>query len=537
MKKNSLFLVIFMFSLNLFSQKETDVLATLNGESLLVKDFKRIYEKNLNAIDNKEAKDVKKNLDLFINFKLKVKEAFQLNLDTMVSYKREIETYKNQLIAPYLSDKSHFNSLVEEAYQRTKTEIRASHILVRFPKNYTSSDTLKYYNKILEIRNRIIAGEDFETVAREMSEDPSAQYNGGDLGFFSAFKMLYNFEDIAYKTPFGKVSQPFKTRYGYHIVKNTGSRLSRGEIQVAHIIISDTTNNGKLKIDQVHAKIKEGVKFKILAKEFSNDLNTKNKGGVLPKFGSGRMVKPFEDIAFSLNSIGQVSEPFKTRYGWHIVKLLKQFPVLSFEITEKDITDKVRKSGRAKLSDNVVLDKLKNEYKIEVDENAKNVFQSKDVRKLSKDSLQNTLITINDKKITQSSFLSYISNRRNQSIDILFDNFLNSEILNYFKENLVYTNSDFAETLQEYREGLLLFELMQQKIWNKSSDSIVLKNYFDSNSKNYENKTLETIKGKVMNDFQSDLELNWIERLRAENEIKINQKVLKKLIKYYRKES
>lgn len=204
MKKNSLFLVIFMFSLNLFSQKETDVLATLNGESLLVKDFKRIYEKNLNAIDNKEAKDVKKNLDLFINFKLKVKEAFQLNLDTMVSYKREIETYKNQLIAPYLSDKSHFNSLVEEAYQRTKTEIRASHILVRFPKNYTSSDTLKYYNKILEIRNRIIAGEDFETVAREMSEDPSAQYNGGDLGFFSAFKMLYNFEDIAYKTPFGK---------------------------------------------------------------------------------------------------------------------------------------------------------------------------------------------------------------------------------------------------------------------------------------------------------------------------------------------
>ena len=537
MKKNSLFLAILMFSLNLFSQKETEVLATLNGESVLVKDFKRIYEKNLDAIDNKEAKDVKKNLDLFINFKLKVKEAFQLNLDTMTSYKREIETYKNQLIAPYLSDKSHFNSLVEEAYQRTKNEIRASHILVRFPKNYAFSDTLKLYNKIIDARKRIVAGEDFETVAREMSEDPSAQYNGGDLGYFSAFKMIYNFEDIAYKTPFGEVSQPFKTRYGYHIVKNTGSRLSRGEIQVAHIIISDTTNSGKLKIDQVHAKIKEGINFKTLAKEFSNDLNSKNKGGVLPRFGSGRMVKPFEDVAFSLNSIGQISEPFKTRYGWHIVKLLKQFPVLSFELMEKDITAKVKKSGRAKLSDNVVLEKLKNQYNIVVDENAKNVFQNKNIRKLSKDSLQNTLIRINDKKITQSAFLSYISNRRNQSIDVLFDNFLNSEVLKYFKENLVFTNSDFAETLQEYKEGLLLFELMQQKIWNKSSDSTALKNYFDANSKKYENNSLETIKGRVMNDFQTNLELNWIEKLRAENEIKINEKVLKKLIKHYRKES
>lgn len=537
MKKYILFFVLFTFSFNLFSQKETKVLATINGEPILVSDFKKIYEKNLNVIDNEEAKDVQKNLDLFINFKLKVKEAFQLQLDTLQSYKREIETYKNQLIAPYLQDKNHFNSLIKEAYDRTKTEVRASHILIRFPKNHSPEDTLKIYNKIIEARKRILDGEPFDIVAEQISEDSSAKKNGGDLGYFSAFKMLYEFEDIAYKTELNKVSQPFKTRYGYHILKNTGSRLSRGDRQVAHILVSDTTANGKLKIDEAYSKLKEGVPFKIVAQQYSNDVNTKNKGGVLPKFGSGRMVKPFEKTTFSLRSIEEVSKPFKTRYGWHIIKLLKQFPILSFEEMKEEITSKVRNKGRARLSDKAVLNRLKKEYIIEVNKTSREVFKRKDIRKMSKDSLQNTLLTINNKKIIQSNFLSYILNRRNLSMNVLFDNYMDQEILTYFKENLVHTNADFAYTLSEYKEGLLLFELMQQKIWNTSSDTIALKNYFESHRNSYENKKLDMIKGRVMNDFQTYLEEDWIQTLRSNNDIKINNKVLNKLIKYYRKES
>ena len=360
--KKTIFLLLTLHTLNIFSQKDTDILVTINNEKVSVGDFKRVYERNLDAIDNDESKDIENNLNLFINFKLKVKQAYDLKLDTISSYANEIKTYKRQLIAPYTQDKNQFNNLVKEAYERTRTEIRASHILVKLPRNYNPKDTILPFSKILEARNRVVAGEPFNKVAREVSEDPSAKNNGGDLGYFSAFNMLYDFEDIAYKTPLGDVSQIFKTRFGYHIVKKTASRTSKGQRQVAHILISDTTSNGKKLIDQVYAKLNNGGIFKELALKYSNDSRTKKKGGVLPKFGSNRMVKPFEEATFSLVAIDDFSAPFKTKYGWHIVKLLKKFPVPPFEKIENEISQKVKNTGRVKLSDNSILKKLKKEY-------------------------------------------------------------------------------------------------------------------------------------------------------------------------------
>ncbi|MDB4064969.1 peptidylprolyl isomerase [Flavobacteriaceae bacterium] len=494
-------LLVFIFNIFcVFSQKETKTVVTINGEQITVADFKRVYEKNLSAIDNEEAKDIEKNLNLFINFKLKVKEAYEIKLDTLTSYKTEIETYKNQLIAPYLQDKNYLNSLIKEAYNRTKTEIRASHILIKLPRNFKPEDTLKPYNKIIAARNRILAGEPFDKVAKEVSEDPSAVSNGGDLGYFSAFKMLYDFEDAAYKTSLGDVSELFKTRYGYHFIQKTGSRTSKGDIQVAHILIADTSANGKTQIDEVFSKLTNGVNFNTLAKQYSNDRKTKDKGGVLPRFGSGRMVKTFEEM-------------------------------------EKEISNKVRKSGRAKLSDNAVLNRLKKEYLIKVIASSKKVVLSENIRSIRKDSLLNILLIINEKKITQSDFVSYILNRRQQPLVVLLEKFIDSEILAYFKENLVNTNTDFANILAEYEDGLLLFELMQQKIWNISSDTLALKDYFDSHKNSYETKDFSTIKGKVMNDFQTSLEKEWIQELRANNKVEVNKMILKKLIKYYRKES
>ena len=348
MKKN-IFLLFIFYNLNMFSQKNTDILVTINDDKVSVQDFKRIYQRNLDAIDNDESKDIVKNLDLFINFKLKVKQAYELKLDTLTSYKNEIKTYRKQLIAPYIQDESQLNSLVKEAYDRTRTEIRASHILVKLPRNYKPKDTILPFSKINEARQRILAGEPFAKVAKELSEDPSAIRNGGDLGYFSAFNMLYDFEDMAYKTSLGDVSQIFKTRFGYHIVQKTGSRTSKGERQVAHILISDTTSNGKKIIDEVYAKLNEGISFKELDLKYSNDSRTKKKGGVLPKFGSNRMVKPFEEATFSLVSADEFSKPFKTKYGWHIVKLIKKYPILPYEELEKDISQKVKNSGRVKL--------------------------------------------------------------------------------------------------------------------------------------------------------------------------------------------
>lgn len=537
MKKGILFFTAVLISCAVLAQKDNKTLVSINDETVTVGDFKKVYEKNLNAIDNEEGKDVTKNLELFINYKLKVAEAYQLKLDTLKSYKREIQTYRNQLTAPYLQDQDFFDNLVKEAYYRTKNEIRGRHILVRLPRNYKPEDTLKAYNKITEARNRILKGEAFDKVAKEVSEDPSAKTNGGDLGYFYAFRMVYDFEEAAYKTGMGETSMPFRTRFGYHIVQKTGERPSKGEIQVAHILIADTSATGKNKIDYVYNKLKEGKAFKDLAKEFSSDKNSKARGGVLPKFGSGRMVKSFETAAYSIEKEGEYTEPVKTRFGWHILKLEKKFPVLSFEEMKKDIENRVKKSGRGKLSDKAVLDRLKSEYNIVEVAKAKEILKKQNIRALPADSLQATILKINEKSFKQKDFVSYITNRRHLGLTQLFNDFIDKEVLNYFKENLRKTDAEFAYTLKEYEDGLLLFELMQRKIWDKSSDSIGLKNYFDKNLAQYKSKELKQIKGKVMNDYQNSLEEEWIQELRSKNAVKVNQKVLKKLIKYYRKES
>ena len=484
------------------------------------------------------------NLDLFINYTLKVKEAYQLKLDTLPSYIKEIETYRNQLSAPYLQDKSFTDKLIKEAYFRTKNEIKAKHILIRTKKNATPEDTLAAYNKILNIRNRILAGEDFEKVAVAVSEDASARDNPqrnfkgnqGNLGYFSAFKMVYPFEVAAYKTPVGEISMPFKTRFGYHIVKVDQIRISKGEVEVAHLLITDLTPTGKTKIEQVYAKLVAGKSFDSLVKAYSNDNSSKDKGGKLAKFGTGRMVPPFEEAAFSLQSVGDFSKPFKTRFGWHILRLLKKHPLKSFDEMKATITASLKRSGRMKLSDDAVLNKLKKNYQIIEHEKAKELFNRKDIRKISKDSLQNVLFSINERAFTQADFVSFIANKKQQPIGILFENYKNQQIVKYFKENLVNTVPEYATLLKEYEDGLLLFELMQQKIWNTSSkDTLGLKQFFRDNKKNYAAQELTEIKGQVINDYQNFLEQNWIADLRKKNKIKINKKQLKKLIKLYEK--
>ena len=313
--------------------------------------------------------------------------------------------------------------------------------------------------------------------------------------------------------------------------------LPKGEIQVAHILIPDTTATGKSRIDTIYGKLEKGEDFGDLAKRFSSDTGSKNRGGRLGKFGSGRMVKSFEDAAFAINKEGEYSKPFKTRFGWHIAKLIKKYPVGSFEEMKKDLTEKVKRSGRGKLSDQAVVKRLKAEYNIEEFEAAKWIMKRKDIRAIPKDSLQDVILKINGKEIKQKDFVAYTINRRHLSIDVLFDNFRDQEVLTYFKENLKNTNKEFAATLKEYEDGLLLFELMQKKIWNKSNDSTALKSYFDTHLNQYNSKELAKVRGKVMNDFQKFLEDEWIKKLRANNSIKINKSVLKKLVKYYRKES
>ena len=542
--RKSVLLVVLSLSMSVFAQKKEKTLLTIDGEKVTVSEFKRVYEKNLDAIDNEEAKDVTKNLDLYINYKLKVRDAYNIKLDTLKSYIREMATYKNQLSAPYLQDTTYIDQLVKDAYFRTKNEVKAKHILIRLSRDATPKDTLIAYNKIIEIRNKILQNGDFESVAAEFSEDKSAQDdpktgrkgNKGNLGYFSAFRMVYPFEVAAYNTKVGEVSMPFKTQFGYHILKVDELRPSKGEIEAAHILIADTTSAGKTKIDEVYAKLNKNEKFEDLAKQYSADPGSKETGGKLGKFGPGRMVKPFEDAAFGLQKVNDYSKPFKTRFGWHIVKLIKKHPIQSFEEMKKGLTAKVKRSSRKQLSDKTIVNNLKKQYNIIENEEAKKILDNKKIRSISKDSLQKTMISINDKKINQEAFVKYIRNRRHLAIYVLYEMFMDEQILTYYKDNLINTEPEYAYTLKEYEDGLLLFELMQQKIWNKSvKDSIGLQKYFDANTETYKSKELKEIKGEVMNDYQNYLEKNWISELRKKSTIKIKKRELKKLIKFYQK--
>ena len=541
MKKRVVSICMLLVSLGVSSQNKK-TLVTINKEVTTVADFKRIYEKNLDAIDSEEAKSVENNLALYINYKLKVAEAYQLKFDTLPSYQKEIAMYREQLMAPYLQDTTFIADLVKEIYFRTKNEVKAKHILVRTLKDAAPKDTLIAYTKIAAIRDRILNGEDFEKVAAATSEDKSARDdlrsgrkgNNGNLGYFNAFKMVSSFEDAAYTTKIGAVSNPFRTQFGYHILKVDDFRVSKGALEVAHILITDTTAVGKSKIDEVYSKIQENEAFEKLAATYSQDGGSKAKGGKLNKFGAGRMVKPFEDAAFSLQEEGAVSTPFRTRFGWHIVKLLTKHPVKPFLELREELTEKIKRSPRMQMSETAVLNKLKAAYTIIDNEAAKDILEATNMRTLPKDSLQKVLFSINGTGIKQEVFVSYAQDKKNTPVYVLFDNFKNEQILAHYKENLVHTEPAYAHTLKEYEDGLLLFELMQEKIWNVSSkDTLALKTYFTENKEKYKAATLSDVKGEVMNDYQSFLEKNWISELRGKSEVKVRKRQLKRLIKFY----
>lgn len=524
--------VVFFTALSAFSQKD-EVLLTINKEPVMMSEFQSVYEKNLDLVKDKDAKNIDKNLELFINYKLKVKQAYDLKLDTVKSYQREYKSYKNQLIAPYLQDKKFQEKLVKQAYDRTKEEIKASHILIQFPKKNVQPDTVAMYNKLLNARDRIIKGEAFEKVAKEISQDPSVKINGGNLGYFSAFRMVYPFEDNAYKTKTGEVSKPFKTRFGYHIVKVTARRASKGEFEVAHILAADKSIAGKVKIDSAYQELQQGKTFSEVAKKYSADKGTSLQGGKLPKFSAGRMVKPFDDAVLSLKKEGDYSKPFKTKYGWHIVKLLKNYPVKSFKDLQPMLQKKVRESDRGRLSNKAVVNKLKNKYTITENKKALDIFKKLNKDELKNKELSDVLLTINERKIKQKKFFDYSKYKKGEAINQLFQKFKDQEIINYYKDNLEKTNPEFKRTLHEYKDGLLLFELLQQKIWNKTAnDTLALQNYFNKHKTKYK-KPFKEVKGMVMSDYQKDLEENWQKELRKNNVVKIRKRSLKKLKKHY----
>lgn len=484
------------------SQKE--VLFTIDSNPYYTNDFVRIYNKNLDLVKDESQKDLDKYLELYIGYKLKVNKAYKLGLQNSEQYKNELKGYRSQLSKNFTTDKKVTQELIDEGYNRMQKEINASHILLLCDENASPEDTLKIYNKVIELRNRIVQkGEDFETVAQQTSEDPSAKENKGKLGWFSAFRMVYPFETMAYKTPANSVSMPVRTRFGYHIIKVNEVRPNRGEIQVAHIMTmnakeGEDATKPQTTINEVYKKLQQGERFEELAKQFSEDKSSSSKGGMLNRFASGQLSSElFENAAFALTKENPVSQPIQSEYGWHIIKLIDKFPLKTLDESKTELESKISRDDRSRLISNSLTQKLRKKYPFKTEKNTLELvkkavtdafYEQKWELPTNLKPYDAKLFSLEKKTISGSDFLKFIKNQEKSGIAVkptsklvetLYPKFTDEQLNAYYDENLEKEFPEFAATMEEYRDGLLLFDLMDKEIWQRSkNDTIGLMNFY-----------------------------------------------------------
>ena len=544
--KNFILLIFFTTSLCFTQNNSNEILFTIGDDSVNTKEFLRVYNKNLDLITDNYQKDIDNYLQLYIDYKLKVLEAYEKKYDKKESYISELNKYSTQLASNYLFDKNSQDSMLNEAYLRTKTEIKASHILIRIEEQ--DLDTLDIYNKLISYR------EDFKNY--DLSYLIKKYHDGKnifveDLGYFSAFKMIYSFESKAYETKVGDISMPFRTRFGFHVLKVEDKRESLGEVTVGHIMLSKDNNNSQSKINSLYDSIIRGDNFESFAKKYSDDKNTSSVGGRLKPFTSGQLNSlPFEKAAFDLTEINEISKPIETKFGWHILKLYSKSKLSSFKEMESSLLKKVKNNSRSSVISNSFYKKLLNKYSINYDNdltyftdqlnghNANNIWKIPSTINKKK-----ILFKINDKTLNYLDFANYIVNTSlsngsiYSSVTDLYKDFINQSVMNYYKSNLLSENTEYRYIYNEYKEGLMLFDLMQNEVWNKAKeDTIGLKTYFKNNKSlfkiaNNANPLYEDISGEVISKYQIIFENNWITSLRQKKAIFIDKKVLKKIKK------
>jgi peptidyl-prolyl cis-trans isomerase SurA len=470
-------------------------------------EFQYVYGKNKDVGANIDPKTESEYLDLYVQFKRKVAAAEAMGRDTMPSFVNEYNGYYKQLLKPYLTDKNVDERLVQEAYERMQWDMRASHIMVDCAENALPSDTLRAYKQIMGIKDRLDRGEPFTQLAA-LSTDTYSAERGGDLGWFTVFGMVYPFESAVFTAPEGQVVGPIRTQFGYHLIRVTGKRPARHTMQAAHILILDTESepnpDAKQQIEEVYAKLQGGEPFAAAAMKYSEDPTTAKQGGRLAPFGINQMLPEFEDAAFSLTDDGTYSAPFKTKLGWHIVQRVGRNPLPGRQEAERQLAQKIRRDERSNASQKAYVDRLKREYRFDLNE--KNLDKllvalekGKGVGKAAKlqlatyngtEVVTGTAVLAKLKKETESTVAQNVAYAR-------FQEFTTELMLAEAERQLPVVNAEFRYLAQEYREGILVFELTREKVWDKAAmDTLGLKAFFADHRANYQ--WPERITGSVL---------------------------------------
>jgi len=517
------------------------------GRSVEAGEFIRMYKKSITP-DNDPG--FESYLGQFIEFKLKVADALSEGYDTTIAFKNELNGYRNQLAQNYLTDPTIKETLIRKAYERLLTEVAASHILINCPPDAPPADTLKSFMKALSLREMILAGEPFEKMARENSDDRSASANGGYLGFFTAFQMITPFEEAAYNLEPGEISMPVRTTYGYHLIKVAEKRPSKGKVKVAHIMKAappsadeTTVKKAEEEINDIYQQIKDGKSFRDLALSLSDDKKSAPSGGELSWFGTGEILTEFAEAALSLSDTGIYTKPVRTLYGFHIIKLLDKRATASPEESRNLIESRLDQSYVNNLSKRSVTERLKKEYRFTINKKTYNWFVNntdtlivKGQSAYYRDKIPaGVLYTFSDQKLTASGFAETLGQHKynvnttdpKQFIDKHIELISSDQILGYEESILESKYPDFRYLVGEFHDGILLFAISYEKVWNRvQSDSTGLKNYYTTHVDKTDPPSFEEVEGEMTAGYQEWLMEEWIRQLKNKYPVKIENKIL-----------
>lgn len=515
--------LIILFIMPFANAQDERIIVKIGDEDVSVDEFMKVYNKNNVHDEAIDSKSIEEYLDLYVNFRLKVMEAEELGMDTISAFQEELAGYRKQLAEPYFANEEIMDELLKEAYDRQKFALRASHILIMVGPDAMPEDTLIAYNKVLEARERVMKGEPFSIVAADMSDDESARArvvnnrggeqpvpgNGGDLSYFTAFDMVYQFETGAYNTSINEVSMPVRTDYGYHIIKVTDKIDALGNIEVAHLYVKmpeNATNNDstniQLRIDSLYQRILNGEDFDELTKEYSDDKGSSARAGLLPKFTVNRMVPEFIKAISTLSDSGDVSKPVLTSYGWHLIKLYSSSGIKPFDDVKADLEKRLKKDKRGQKSQEVIIADIKKEYNFkQYNDNLKAIYGIVDStiyegtwKVVDGTSLSEKLFTLGANSYAQVDFVNYLQENQkigktekiNEYINKVFKEYVDQECRAYEDSKLEEKYPEFRAIVKEYRDGILLFELTDQKVWSKAvSDTLGLDAYHKEHEKEF----------------------------------------------------
>ena len=497
MKRFIIAVIALIGAMQISAQDKDPVLMIINGESVTKSEFEYIYNKNNtdNAIDKKTLDEY---VDLFVNFKLKVAEAKAQGLDTLASFKRELNGYRRQLAKPYLTDTELEEALYKEAYSHFSQDCEVSHILIKTEGDNTTDS----YNKAIEAIQRLKAGEDFGKVADEMSDDQSVTRNHGYLGWFTALQLVWPFEKAMYDLPLNEISAPIKSDYGYHVIKVHNRRPAWGQVNARHIMkmcsdrmIPEMQERKYQEILDIKKRLDAGEDFATLAIELSDDKASAQKGGDLGWFGIGRMVREFEKAAFALDS-GETSDIIKTQFGYHIINVKEKRGVEPFEKKKGDIQRMMQYDDRSTAAKRSFINKLKKEYNFKINNDVVKMAKVLAIQYEGQDSMliaksyetNRTIITFADQNVSLGEFIEFYLKTKNidSDIDRKVNQIAELKLIQYEDSQLENKYADFANLMKEYHDGILLFEVSNKEVWEKAiKDTDGLKEYFKKNKKNY----------------------------------------------------